>query len=436
MYSARAPRTSRHFYPRPPRGGRRGPKKPRSARTLFLSTPSARRATVASSSSTSVSKSFLSTPSARRATRPNGGPAHAKIFLSTPSARRATCTRPEHRAHQDISIHALREEGDINPEPDDAATDNFYPRPPRGGRPAGMTEKQRAEFNFYPRPPRGGRRASGLLAVRATAFLSTPSARRATVAIEPRDSGRAISIHALREEGDRRRPPRQLPVTHFYPRPPRGGRQEPVEVPDISKIFLSTPSARRATTRSRGCAQRQQISIHALREEGDRGRLRKRGSGLISIHALREEGDTTAFPLPPSTANFYPRPPRGGRPATAKEPDAGGKISIHALREEGDRDRRDKKPSSELFLSTPSARRATLPFAAARPFHQDFYPRPPRGGRPELRQEYLDILEFLSTPSARRATDHPGLFSRGVDISIHALREEGDACAGSAGGRP
>ena len=33
---------------------------------------------------------------------------------------------------------------------------------------------------------------------------------------------------------------------------------------------------------------------------------------------------------------------------------------------------------------------------------------------------------FLSTPSARRATDHPGLFSRGVDISIHALREEGD----------
>ena len=33
-----------------------------------------------------------------------------------------------------------------------------------------------------------------------------------------------------------------------------------------------------------------------------------------------------------------------------------------------------------------------------------FYPRPPRGGR----------------------QDHPGLFSRGVDISIHALREEGD----------
>ena len=25
-------------------------------------------------------------------------------------------------------------------------------------------------------------------------------------------------------------------------------------------------------------------------------------------------------------------------------------------------------------------------------------------GDPELRQEYLDILEFLSTPSARRAT--------------------------------
>ena len=33
-------------------------------------------------------------------------------------------------------------------------------------------------------------------------FLSTPSARRATSTIENTDDGRLISIHALREEGD------------------------------------------------------------------------------------------------------------------------------------------------------------------------------------------------------------------------------------------
>ena len=34
------------------------------------------------------------------------------LFLSTPSARRATCCRPPARGLSPISIHALREEGD------------------------------------------------------------------------------------------------------------------------------------------------------------------------------------------------------------------------------------------------------------------------------------------------------------------------------------
>ena len=33
---------------------------------------------------------------------------------------------------------------------------------------------------------------------------------------------------------------------------------------------------------------------------------------------------------------------------------------------------------------------------------------------------------FLSTPSARRATNYLNKFSRPLEISIHALREEGD----------
>ena len=81
--------------------------------------------------------------------------------------------------------------------------------------------------------------------------------------------GITISIHALREEGDRT-------------------IKEPVLA---AWIFLSTPSARRAT-RLRGTDRlRQDISIHALREEGDGGDVILNQRRTISIHALREEGD-------------------------------------------------------------------------------------------------------------------------------------------------
>ena len=57
----------------------------------------------------------------------------------------------------------------------------------------------------------------------------------------------------------------------------------------------------------------------------------------ISIHALREEGDASDAGPPSVSINFYPRPPRGGR--------QGGNNVI---------------PFPDKFLSTPSARRATV----------------------------------------------------------------------------
>ena len=56
-------------------------------------------------------------------------------------------------------------------------------------------------------------------------------------------------------------------------------------------IFLSTPSARRATRHRHALAVDFLISIHALREEGDRQRVPLVIILDISIHALREEGD-------------------------------------------------------------------------------------------------------------------------------------------------
>ena len=151
---------------------------------------------------------------------------------------------------------------------------------------------------------------------RAGQFLSTPSARRATPYLEITGNG----------------------AEDFYPRPPRGGR---------------LPAAgQRPGERN--------ISIHALREEGDAVAIPTTTPVWISIHALREEGDGKHHPAGyPSGSDFYPRPPRGGRHAA--EPYL---LSLLA------------------FLSTPSARRATLT---------------------RLFIKLLKLL-FLSTPSARRAT--------------------------------
>ena len=148
-----------------------------------------------------------------------------------------------------------------------------------------------------------------------------------------------------------------------------------------------------------------EISIHALREEGDLADATScKVSCEISIHALREEGDGWCAWHRLCQQYFYPRPPRGGRPKTISilhgrtiflsTPSARRATPIAAT-----------SITSFKFLSTPSARRATsVPTVQCR-FRPYFYPRPPRGGRPGF-----------------------GWLCRcGLPISIHALREEGDS---------
>ena len=193
----------------------------------------------------------------------------SRTFLSTPSARRATRYL---RWHSDEA-------------------QNFYPRPPRGGRRQLAALILPQQTDFYPRPPRGGRHADRDIAKEMLKFLSTPSARRATLG----DSETNNDIFNFYP-----RPPRGGRLLcscifkksfNFYPRPPRGGRREMFTLEEYNKIFLSTPSARRATYNHLNKSSRPLISIHALREEGDRSRSDNRHH-------------------PPY---FYPRPPRGGR---------------------------------------------------------------------------------------------------------------------------
>ena len=102
-------------------------------------------------------------------------------------------------------------------------------------------------------------------------------------------------------------------MADFYPRPPRGGRRADSAGSRNGGIFLSTPSARRATQKGRLLPVTERISIHALREEGDIGSRPRKITLAISIHALREEGDMQRCPPGGLPGDFYPRPPRGGR---------------------------------------------------------------------------------------------------------------------------
>ena len=147
---------------------------------------------------------------------------------------------------------------------------------------------------------------------------------------------------------------------------------------------------------------------------------------LISIHALREEGDSTSIAATTRLGDFYPRPPRGGRPSRPRSqptwaaflstPSARRAtgvhfykddyqfISIHALREEGDPSSAVRFWLQKVFLSTPSTRRATPDSRRAERGLAHFYPRPPRGGRRLAGNKPQKAPQFLSTPSARRAT--------------------------------
>ena len=96
----------------------------------------------------------------------------------------------------------------------------------------------------------------------------------------------------------------------------------------------------------------------------------------ISIHALREEGDLYFMAL------YYNH----------------DDISIHALREEGDRKNLALRLRRRVFLSTPSARRATKKSQTAKNAKRNFYPRPPRGGRRHWHIGHRRIRHFYPRP--------------------------------------
>ena len=214
------------------------------------------------------------------------------LFLSTPSARRATIRR--------CSMDILLE--------------NFYPRPPRGGRRVLQTLRQPSCcISIHALREEGDCRTMTVTAPCA-GFLSTPSARRATCGSGHLPRYHGISIHALREEGDRAGSVRGMAVNLFLSTPSARRATAVYAFRIAGSLFLSTPSARRATGTASDRGNRTGISIHALREEGD--------------------GRHTALSAP--VGIFLSTPSARRATCAHRQPAAGRGISIHALREEGD----------------------------------------------------------------------------------------------------
>ena len=82
--------------------------------------------------------------------------------------------------------------------------------------------------------------------------------------------------------------------------------------------------------------------------------------------------------------------------------------------------------SSSVFLSTPSARRATYILSDVGCIGLDFYPRPPRGGRQATRAHTRMRVYFYPRPPRGGRLQNIMLRAGQIWISIHALREEGD----------
>ena len=97
----------------------------------------------------------------------------------------------------------------------------------------------------------------------------------------------------------------------------------------------------------------------------------------ISIHALREEGDGQSMRARTTALLFLSTPSvRRATLAGMRLRDL-GIISIHALREEGDGHGGASLTDANLFLSTPSVRRATRRSGNCGRRCAYFYPRPP-----------------------------------------------------------
>ena len=350
----------RNFYPRSPRGERPSgrtstarwanfyPRSPRGERPLtapldthvelvFLSTLPARGATGGSSSNLICAGLFLSTLPARGATVTPRVSIFGKI-ISIHAPREGSDAGSELLSALGgmISIHAPREGSDTALPSTTPPPSYFYPRSPRGERPGRSASPRPPSRYFYPRSPRGERHGP------AQGGVVAP----------------AISIHAPREGSDSTVGGAPLSAIKFLSTlPARGATQHLAADQRVLHISIHAPreGSDQFSQHIRGILG---ISIHAPREGSDAKTKALTALTNISIHAPREGSDSRTTCPAVERHNFYPRSPRGERPAAWAA-----------------------RSTCCIFLSTLPARGATILIRCWLLSYTYFYPRSPRGER-------------------------------------------------------
>ena len=161
--------------------------------------------------------------------------------------------------------------------------------------------------NFNPLRPRGRRHRGVGCGLNNIQFQPTPPARTETLDYRSRGTGRYISTHSAREDGDRRKRYASRRSIRFQPTPPAR-----------TETFLSSSKVK--------------LSV-------------------ISTHSAREDGDHTATPILSCFTYFNPLRPRGRRHLKRNTTDI--LIYFNPLRPRGRRQQYyTKKPTILHHIST------------------------------------------------------------------------------------
>ena len=260
-------------------------------------------------------------------------------------------------------------------------------------------------FAFYPRPPDGGR----LLVITHLKWVVGISIHALRVkATQPCSAPAFLSRFLSTLFGWRAIccPPKRT-VFHqdFYPRPPGGGRPSSAISNILSGVFLSTPSGWRATKnprKSRKAAEEFLSTPSGWRATWEIAAAMKMYN--ISIHALRVEGDESLSRSLSARARFLSTP-------------SGWRATLSA---------RAYSNNTVTFLSTPSGWRATSSTQHSTQHRVYFYPRPPGGGRPGSSGRPATLVNFYPRPPGGGRLAQVIVVKAPRVISIHALRVEGD----------
>ena len=333
-----------------------------------------------------------------------------------------------------ISIHVPRV-GDDRHHLFDIDTTYISIHVPRVGDDGSSVVLVHSPANFYPRPPRGGRHGNATYTAISLEFLSTSPAWGTTYVFHNATSIHVdISIHVPRVGDDGQRngavlpsrrflstspawgtTPASFPVTHGVDisiHVPRVGDDNSAFSPfgDLSE-FLSTSPAWGTTRRRSLPTQPARISIHVPRVGDDTSMCYSFLPDIQFLSTSPAWGTTHLCCIYCRLWNhFYPRPPRGGRPATMGNVSSYCTISIHVPRVGDDAGVGQVLNKESHFYPRPprGGRHSTRERTIAPEPH--FYPRPPRGGRRHPLSRYCAYhYHFYPRPPRGGRRFKPGL---------------------------